>query len=107
MCIRDRCRQLARELGLAEKVLFPGYIDRMEDWYPICDIAVSSSRSEGLPFNLCLLYTSPHLTFLVTKYFDGFQFDKARHFAVEQSRTAARSFDFKDRPADLIEYGFI
>ena len=48
----ETCRQLARELGLAEKVLFPGYIDRMEDWYPICDIAVSSSRSEGLPFNI-------------------------------------------------------
>ena len=42
---------LARELGLENRVLFPGQV-RMAPWYGAADLAVSASRSEGLPFNI-------------------------------------------------------
>ena len=48
----EACKKLASELGLTGKVDFPGYLPQMEDWYPVCDIAVSTSLSEGLPFNI-------------------------------------------------------
>ena len=48
----EACKNLALDLGLEGKVDFPGYVGQMEDWYPICDIAVSTSLSEGLPFNI-------------------------------------------------------
>ena len=47
-----RCRALAQSLGLADRVIFPGYQSDMPLWYASADIAVSSSRSEGLPFNI-------------------------------------------------------
>lgn len=46
----DECKILAAHLG--QRVIFPGYIDDLSPWYRMADIAVSSSRSEGLPFNL-------------------------------------------------------
>lgn len=48
----DRCRALADSLGLSSRILFPGYQSNMPLWYAAADIAVSSSRSEGLPFNI-------------------------------------------------------
>jgi len=48
----EGCRALARELGLAERVLFPGQVSNVPHWYRAADAAVSSSRSEGLPFNV-------------------------------------------------------
>lgn len=47
----EECKALAQELGIAERILFPGHID-VGDWYAMADAAVSSSRSEGLPFNI-------------------------------------------------------
>ena len=32
--------------------IFPGQVARMAQWYGAADIAVSASRSEGLPFNI-------------------------------------------------------
>ena len=46
------CRGLAQELGVAGRVLFPGHIRGLGAWYDMADAAVSSSRSEGLPFNV-------------------------------------------------------
>ena len=46
------CRALARELGVADRVIFPGYLTDMAPWYALSDAAVSASRSEGLPFNV-------------------------------------------------------
>ncbi|TGE33799.1 glycosyltransferase [Desulfosporosinus sp. Sb-LF] len=43
---------LAEELEILERVMFPGHIDGMEEVYPMCDMAVSSSISEGLPLNI-------------------------------------------------------
>lgn len=46
-----RCQEEARALGVAERVIFPGYVE-MTDWYATADLALSASRSEGLPFNI-------------------------------------------------------
>ena len=48
----EECRELARSLGLEEKVFFPGQAAEMAPWYLAADVAVSASRSEGLPFHL-------------------------------------------------------
>lgn len=48
----DECRRLAEELGVGERVIFPGYCAAMAPWYALADCAVSASRSEGLPFNI-------------------------------------------------------
>lgn len=50
--LRDECISLAAELNLSERVLFPGQVDNVPLWYLASDAAVSSSRSEGLPFNI-------------------------------------------------------
>ena len=47
----DDCKALAQKLNVTDRVLFPGYID-VNEWYSLADAAVSSSRSEGLPFNI-------------------------------------------------------
>lgn len=48
----ESCQALARELGVADRVLFPGQVSEMGPWYALADAAVSSSYSEGLPFNI-------------------------------------------------------
>jgi len=48
----DTCRDLALELGVERRVMFPGQIKDMAPLYAAADGAVSSSRSEGLPFNV-------------------------------------------------------
>ena len=42
----------AHDAGLARRVLFPGFVTDIPGWLAASDIAVSSSRSEGLPFNI-------------------------------------------------------
>ncbi|MFW2489251.1 glycosyltransferase [Clostridium chromiireducens] len=39
-------------LGLSENAIFTGYTRNTKDYYHIADVCVSSSRSEGLPFNI-------------------------------------------------------
>ncbi len=48
----EECRALCRSLGLEGRVLFPGHVPGMASVLGACDAAVSSSRSEGLPFNI-------------------------------------------------------
>lgn len=48
----EDCRALAAELGVERRVIFPGQVKNMAPWYAAADCAVSSSRSEGLPFNI-------------------------------------------------------
>ena len=43
---------LSHSLGLEGRVLFPGQVSDIPDWLAASDIAVSASRSEGLPFNI-------------------------------------------------------
>lgn len=49
--LRQSCMELAQELGLGDRVLFPGQ-SKMAPWYAVASAAVSVSRSEGLPFNM-------------------------------------------------------
>ena len=49
--LREECMALAAQLGVEERVLFPGQV-QMAPWYGAADLAVSASRSEGLPFNI-------------------------------------------------------
>lgn len=48
----EDCKQLAKELGVAQRVHFPGQVANIAPWYALADGAVSASRSEGLPFNI-------------------------------------------------------
>ena len=48
----EECKKLAEKLGVADRVRFPGQVDDMPLWYSIANAAVTSSRSEGLPFNV-------------------------------------------------------
>lgn len=50
--LREECMNLTDSLGLSARIIFPGYISDMPLWYSAADAAVSSSRSEGLPFNI-------------------------------------------------------
>ena len=50
--LREECQELARKLGLEDRVLFPGQVQDIPAWYAMADAAVSASRSEGLPFNI-------------------------------------------------------
>ena len=49
--LREACKALAAQLGVEKRVLFPGQV-QMAQWYGAADLAVSASRSEGLPFNI-------------------------------------------------------
>ncbi len=48
----DECRALTERLDLSRRVRFPGFVSDMENYYRAADVCVSSSRSEGLPFNV-------------------------------------------------------
>lgn len=48
----EDCRQQAKNLGLTERVFFPGFVTELRPWLQAADLGVSSSRSEGLPFNV-------------------------------------------------------
>lgn len=50
--LRKKCMELAEKLGVSDRVRFPGHVDNMALWYTVADVAVTSSRSEGLPFNV-------------------------------------------------------
>ena len=50
--LREACIAFCRDNGLSHRVRFPGQVRDMPLWYAAADIAVSSSRSEGLPFNI-------------------------------------------------------
>lgn len=48
----QNCKALAKRLYVDDRVLFPGQVEGMGAWYRMADVAVTSSRSEGLPFNV-------------------------------------------------------
>ncbi|MBR5342343.1 MAG: glycosyltransferase [Oscillospiraceae bacterium] len=49
---QENCMALAKELGLEERVLFPGHVGNIGDWYAMADAVATASRIEGLPFNV-------------------------------------------------------
>ncbi|HEX3018052.1 MAG TPA: glycosyltransferase [Caproicibacter sp.] len=48
----EKCKQLTRELGISNQVCFPGYINNIRNLYAACDVCISTSLCEGLPFNI-------------------------------------------------------
>lgn len=48
----DESKAIARELNILDNVIFAGYTKDTCTYYQLSDICVSSSRSEGLPFNI-------------------------------------------------------
>ena len=48
----EQMKALANQLGLGDRVRFPGRVEDMPRWYRMADAAVTASRSEGLPFNV-------------------------------------------------------
>lgn len=48
----EETQALSRSLGLERRVLFPGQVSDIPGWLAASDVAVSASRSEGLPFNV-------------------------------------------------------
>lgn len=48
----NECKLYAKQLGIAENVFFIGYTKDTCIYYQMSDICVSSSRIEGLPFNI-------------------------------------------------------
>jgi glycosyltransferase involved in cell wall biosynthesis len=49
----EALRGLAARLGIADKVLFPGFCERPWEVHPALDVFVLPSRNEGLPLALC------------------------------------------------------
>ncbi|NOV00205.1 glycosyltransferase family 4 protein [Paenibacillus planticolens] len=50
--LKEQCLDLARELGVSNRVDFLGYRNDIDRLMPICDVAVASSLREGLPVNI-------------------------------------------------------
>lgn len=50
--LETSCKKLVETLGLENNVHFLGYCKNMNQLWRSCDAAVSTSRSEGLPFNI-------------------------------------------------------
>lgn len=48
----ESCKILAQELGVADRVVFAGFVPDVQCCYHAADVCLSTSRSEGLPFNL-------------------------------------------------------
>lgn len=48
----DECKQLVTDLGQTERIHFLGYVKDVPSLYCACDCAVSTSKAEGLPFNI-------------------------------------------------------
>ncbi|MEK3725220.1 glycosyltransferase family 4 protein [Paenibacillus sp. FSL H8-0034] len=50
--LQAKCSDLAKRLGVSDKVDFLGYRNDVDQILPMCDIAVASSIREGLPVNI-------------------------------------------------------
>ena len=45
-------KEYSKNLGIEDNIIFKGYIKEVYNYYQVSDICVSSSRIEGLPFNI-------------------------------------------------------
>lgn len=48
----DEIKSYSESLAINNNIIFKGYVSEVCDYYNICDVCVSSSRIEGLPFNI-------------------------------------------------------
>jgi glycosyltransferase EpsD len=82
--LEKECRELAVREGVSGRVVFAGQIEDLSPYYSAADVCVSSSRSEGLPFNIMegLHYSLPAVATrvkghedLITQGENGFLYD--------------------------------
>ena len=50
--LKENCRQYVALKGLSDRILFPGYVHNIASLYAKSQVIASSSRIEGLPFNI-------------------------------------------------------
>lgn len=50
--LKERFKKLSHKLGMDGRIYFLGYVQNMAFLYGISDLVISTSRSEGLPFNV-------------------------------------------------------
>ncbi len=50
--LQEEMKELSRSLGIEDHVNFLGYVREMQELYACCQAAVTTSRMEGLPFNV-------------------------------------------------------
>lgn len=48
----NHCKKLAHQLGTGQQIRFLGYVYDMQQLYAACNVCVSTSLCEGLPFNI-------------------------------------------------------
>lgn len=48
----SKCRKLANRFNQDRNIIFLGYVKNVPELYGACDVVVSTSRIEGLPFNV-------------------------------------------------------
>lgn len=48
----EECKELVRQLHKENQIQFLGYVSDMRELYVACDVCVSTSQIEGLPFNI-------------------------------------------------------
>ncbi|HHV31274.1 MAG TPA: glycosyltransferase family 4 protein [Clostridiales bacterium] len=48
----ENCKKLAEQLHINGQIRFLGYVEDMRSLYIMCDVSVTTSRIEGLPFNV-------------------------------------------------------
>ena len=46
------CKELAQRLGAEDRIRFLGFVENMRELYAACDVCVSVSLIEGIPFNV-------------------------------------------------------
>lgn len=46
------CKRLVQRLGTEEQIKFLGFVENIEALYSICNVYVTTSRIEGMPFNV-------------------------------------------------------
>lgn len=50
--LKDEHMKKARQLGIEKNVIFLGHVTNIEKWYAMSDCSITTSRCEGLPFNV-------------------------------------------------------
>lgn len=48
----EHCKTLVKKLQMEKRIHFLGYVQQVQELYPLCDAAVSTSKVEGIPFNV-------------------------------------------------------
>ena len=89
----ENIRALAAQLGVAERVILPGFLTDVEASCHAADLAVSSSRSEGLPFHLmeCMSCGLPGVVTRVKGNEDLIDDDTGRTFPFDDDAALARA----------------